>query len=89
MQLKKDHNFAVHRQNCLTKKYLRSNNIFRPAELRAEKYIGLCEGKFKKRFSSHKSTFNLEQYKNSTALSTEVKADEQSAKHHVENHKES
>lgn len=36
-----------------------------------KKYIGLCEGTFKKRFSGHKTSFNLERYKNSTALSIE------------------
>ena len=35
------------------------------------KYIGLCESTFKKRFSVHKTSFNLERYKNSTTLSSE------------------
>ena len=34
-------------------------------------YIGLSENTFKKRFNSHKTSFRLEKYKNSTALSTE------------------
>jgi len=36
-----------------------------------KKYIGLCETAFKKRFTRHKTSFRLERYKNSTALSTE------------------
>ena len=60
-------------KNCLTKSMVYeatiSSNI---PNYQPKKYIGLCEGTFKKRFSSHKSSFNLERYKNSTALSTEV-----------------
>ena len=36
------------------------------------KYIGLCDSTFKKRFTNHKSTFNLERYRNSNTLSAEV-----------------
>ena len=41
-------------------------------------FVFLCnvskpyEGTFKKRFSGHKPSFNLERYKHSTALSTEA-----------------
>ena len=39
---------------------------------REKKYIGLTEPTFKKRFSGHKTSFNLERYRHSTTLSTEV-----------------
>ena len=36
-----------------------------------KKYIGLCETTFKKRHSTHKTSFTHERYKNSTTLSAE------------------
>ena len=60
-------------QNCLI------NNVVYEATVTSniqnyeeKKYIGLCESTFKKRFTSHKSNFNLERYRNSTALSAEI-----------------
>ena len=60
-------------QNCLI------SNIVYEATLTSDlpdygekKYIGLCESTFKKRFNGHKTSFNLERYRNKTTLSTEV-----------------
>ena len=70
---KKNTNCPLNKKNCLTKNMVYeatiSSNI---PNYQPKKYIGLCEGTFKKRFTSHKSSFNFERYKNSTALSTEV-----------------
>ena len=35
-------------------------------------YFGSCETTFKKRFSNHKKSFNLNEYKNETELSNEI-----------------
>ena len=35
-------------------------------------YFGSCETTFKKRFSNHKKSFNLNEYKNETKLSNEI-----------------
>ena len=35
-------------------------------------YFGSCETTFKKRFSNHKKSFNLKEYKNETELSNEI-----------------
>ena len=71
MELQKKHSLSVRQK-------LSDKGIFYEAILSSDlpdyvpkKYIG-CEGTFKKRFSSHNSTFNLERYKNGTALSTKV-----------------
>ena len=60
-------------QNCLV------SNIVYEATLTSslpgygeKKYIGLCESTFKTRYSAHKTSFNLERYRNNTTLSTEV-----------------
>ena len=36
------------------------------------RYIGLCEPTFKKRFGTHKTSFNRRDYEHSTALSKEI-----------------
>jgi len=59
-------------QNCLTKNVVYEATITSNLpDYQEKKYIGLSENTFKKRFTGHKSSFNLERYKNSTALSTE------------------
>ena len=59
--------------NCLTKSIVYEATISLDLQnYKPRKYIGLCEGTFKKRFSGHKSSFNLERYQHSTALSTEA-----------------
>ena len=59
--------------NCLTKSIVYEATISSNLQdYEPKKYIGLCEGTFKKRFSGHKSSFNLERYQHSTALSTEA-----------------
>ena len=35
-------------------------------------YFGSCEATFKKRFSNHKKSFNLNEYQNDTELSNEI-----------------
>ena len=39
---------------------------------KAKVYFGSCETTFKKRFSNHKRSFNLNEYKNETKLSNEI-----------------
>lgn len=60
-------------QNCLVKSIVYEATVTSDLLNYGErKYIGLCESTFKKRFTSHKSNFNLERYRNNTALSAEV-----------------
>ena len=44
-------------------------------------YFGSCETTFKKRFSNHKKSFNLNEYKNETELSNEIWRIKNSADH--------
>ena len=56
----------------LSGKCLSTNNVYKAivdSENDAKTYIGLCETEFKTRFNNHKSSFTLENKKNSTELS--------------------
>ena len=60
-------------QNCLVENVVYEATVNSNIEnYKEKKYIGLCESTFKKRYSSHKTTFNLERYRNNTALSAEI-----------------
>ena len=60
-------------QGCLVKGVVYEATVTSDLHNYGEKrYIGLCESTFKKRYTSHKSTFNLERYRNNTALSAEI-----------------
>ena len=59
--------------NCLSKSLVYEATV--TADLpnyKEKKYIGLTESTFKKRFSSHKTSFNVERYRHNTTLSTEI-----------------
>ena len=59
-------------QNCLASNVIYEATILATkAQLPDKKYIGLCETTFKKRYANHKRSFNHEDYKNSTSLSSE------------------
>ena len=56
--------------NCLTESVVYSATI--TAENETSTYIGMTEGPFKTRYSNHKSSFRLPQYRNATKLSEAV-----------------
>ena len=70
---------CINKENCPLSNNCQSKSLIYEATVtsnlpnhRDMKYIGLTEPTFKKRFSVHKTSFNLERYRHSTTLSTEV-----------------
>ena len=60
-------------QKCLTTNIVYKAKITSSNQNYQEKvYFGSCETTFKKRFSNHKKSFNLKEYKNETELSNEI-----------------
>ena len=60
-------------QKCLTTNIVYKAKVTSNSENYQEKvYFGSCETTFKKRFSNHKKSFNLNEYKNETELSNEI-----------------
>ena len=60
-------------QKCLTTNIVYKANITSSNQNYQEKvYFGSCETTFKKRFSNHRKSFNLKQYKNERELSNEI-----------------
>ena len=59
-------------QNYLAKSLIEATISYDIPNYMEKKYIGLCESTFKKRFENQKSSFNHEQYKNSTSLFVEL-----------------
>ena len=60
------------REACLTEDILYYARINCDDETyRPKLYKGICETTFKKRYANHKKSFNVEQNKNDTELSTE------------------
>ena len=60
-------------QKCLTTNIVYKAKVTSNNENHQEKvYFGSCETTFKKRFSNHKKSFNLNGYKNETELSNEI-----------------
>ena len=70
---------CINKDNCPLNQNCLATNIIYEATITSDlpdyqekKYIGLCESTFKKRFASHKSSFNHERHKSSTSLSVEL-----------------
>ena len=70
---------CVNKEQCPLQQHCLVENVVYEATVNSnianyeeKKNIGLCEKAFKKRFTAHKSSFNLERYRNSTSLSSEV-----------------
>ena len=60
-------------QKCLTTNIVYKAKVTSSNQNYQEKvYFGSCETTFKKRFSNHKKSFNLKEYKNETELSNEI-----------------
>ena len=60
-------------QKCLTTNIVYKAKVTSNNENYQEKvYFGSCETTFEKRFSNHKKSFNLNEYKNETELSNEI-----------------
>ena len=60
-------------QECLTTNIVYKAKITSTNQNNQEKvYFGSCETTFKKRFSNHKKSFNLKEYKNETEKSNEI-----------------
>ena len=60
-------------QNCLAASLVYEATVTPNQPNQPEKlYIGLCEPPFKERYSTHKTSFKYERYKNSTTLSKEI-----------------
>ena len=60
-------------QKCLTTNIVYKAKVTSSNQNYQEKvYFGSCETTFKKRFSNHKKSFNLNEYKNETELSNEI-----------------
>ena len=60
-------------QKCLTTNIVYKAKVTSSNQIYQEKvYFGSCETIFKKRFSNHKNSFNLKEYKNGTELSNEI-----------------
>ena len=61
------------KQNCLTTNIVYKAKVTSSNQNYQEKvYFGSCEATFKKRFLNHKKSFNLNEYKNETELSSEI-----------------
>ena len=56
--------------NCLTKSIIYEATV--SSNQGNKTYVGLCETEFKLRYNNHKSTFKLEQKRNSTSLSKHI-----------------
>jgi hypothetical protein len=54
---------------CLTKSVVYQATVTRQDNMSKETYIGLTENSFKSRYSSHKYTFNHEEFRHATTLS--------------------
>ena len=59
---------SIRQQNIVYKAKVTSSN----QNYQEKVYFGSCETTFKKRFSNHKKSFNLKEYKNETELSNEI-----------------
>ena len=60
-------------QTCLTTNIVCKAKVTSSNQNYQEKvYFGSCETTFKKEFSNHKKSFNLNEYKNETELSNEI-----------------
>ena len=60
-------------QKCLTTNIVNEAKVTSSNQNYQEKvYFGSCETTFKKRFSNHKKSFNLNEYKNQKELSNEI-----------------
>ena len=60
-------------QKCLTTNIVYKAKVTSDNENYQEKvYFGFCETTFKKRFSNHKKSFNLKEYKKESELSNEI-----------------
>ena len=51
---------------------LQSRSNTKQSSYQEKVYFGSCDIIFKKRFSNHKKSFNLKEYKNATELSNEI-----------------
>ena len=61
------------RTKCLTTNIVYKAKVTSSNQSYQEKvYFGSCEITFKKRFSNHKKSFDLNEYKNETELSNEI-----------------
>ena len=58
-------------RNCQAKSIIYEATLTSDLPNQDKKYIGLSQNTFKKRFSSHKTSFRLDRYRHSTTLSTE------------------
>ena len=70
---------CLNKENCpLEQKCLTTNIVYKAkvtsnnGNYQEKVYFGSCESTFKKRFSNHKKSFNLNEYKNETELSNEI-----------------
>ena len=70
---------CLNKGNCsLEQKSLTTNIVYKAkvtsnnGNYQEKAYFGSCETTFKKRFSNHKKSFNLNEYKNETELSNEI-----------------
>ena len=70
---------CLNKDNCpLEQKCLTTNIVYKAKVTSTNRnyhekvYFGSCETTFEKRFSNHKKSFNLNEYKNETKLSNEI-----------------
>ena len=70
---------CLNKQNCpLEQKFLITNIVYKAkvtsnnGNYQEKVYFGSCETTFKERFSNHKKSFNLNEYKNEIKLSNEI-----------------
>ena len=67
---------CTRKDTCPLQEHCLSTSLIYEATLKSDsnnekKYIGLCQDTFKKRYNNHKTSLNLERYRNNTTLSTE------------------
>ena len=70
---------CLNKVNCPLEQKCLTTNIFYKAKVRSSNqnyqeivYFGSCETSIENRFSNHKKSFNLKEYKNETVLSNEI-----------------